>query len=48
MISRGQSLKKSSEDIFMNNCLCNLFGDNNIWWIIIALIIVFFCCGCGC
>ena len=24
----------------MNNCLCNLFGDNNIWWIIIALIVL--------
>ncbi len=36
----------------MNNCLCNLFGGDNIWWIIIVLIILFSCCGsfngCGC
>ncbi len=30
----------------MNNCLCNLFGENNIWWIIIALVVLFVCCGC--
>ena len=30
-----------------NNCLCNLFDNNNcIWIIIIALLILF--CGCGC
>ena len=48
MISRGQSPNILIGGYIMNNCLCNLFGDNNIWWIIIALIIVFFCCGCGC
>lgn len=29
----------------MNNCLCNLFDDSNIWIIIIALIVIFCCCG---
>ena len=32
----------------MNNCLCNLFSGDNVWWIIIAIIILFTCCGCGC
>lgn len=32
----------------MNNCLCNLFGGDNIWWIIIVLIILFACCGNNC
>ena len=32
----------------MNNCLCNLFGGDNIWWIIIVLVILFSCCGNSC
>ena len=30
----------------MNNCLCNLFDDNNCIWIIIIALIILFCCGC--
>lgn len=33
----------------MNNCLCNVFDNNN--WIWIALIVLLFVCccgGCGC
>ncbi len=29
----------------MNNCLCNLFDNSNVWLIIIALILIFCCCG---
>ncbi len=49
MVSKGAKLwcpKVLTEDLFMNNCLCNLFGGDNIWWIIIALIVLFVCCGC--
>ena len=40
------------------NCLCNLFGDGNIWLLVIILLILYFGCnggygysggnGCGC
>ena len=29
----------------MNNCLCNVFDNNN--WICIVLIVLLFSCGCG-
>jgi len=31
---------------FMNNCLCNLFDNNNCLWIIVIAVIVLCCC-CG-
>ncbi len=31
------------------NCLCDIFDDDNIWFIIIiALILFLFCNNCGC
>ena len=32
------------EEIFMNNCLCNLFDDCNIIWIVIIALLVLSCC----
>ena len=37
-----RALKK--EELTVNNCLGNLFGDNTCVWIIIALIVVCCCC----
>lgn len=28
----------------MNNCFCNLFGDNWIWILIIAILLISCCC----
>lgn len=28
----------------MNNCLCNLFSDNNAWILALALVVVCCCC----
>lgn len=35
-----------SEVLFMS-CLCNLFDQDNLWWIIIVLLLVLFCSACG-
>ena len=29
----------------MNNCLCNIFDNNNWIWIIL-IVLLFTCCGC--
>ncbi len=29
----------------MNNCLCNIFDNNNWIWILI-IVLLFTCCGC--
>ncbi len=29
----------------MNNCLCNVFDNNNWIWIAIIVLLIF-CCGC--
>ena len=31
----------------MNNCLCNVFDNNNWIWIIL-IVLLFLCCGGGC
>ncbi len=32
----------------MNNCLCNVFDNNNWIWIVL-IVLLFLCCnGCGC
>ena len=30
----------------MNNCLCNIFDNNNWIWIAIIVLLFFCCCGC--
>ena len=30
------------------NCLCDIFDDDNIWFIIIIALILFCYCNCGC
>ena len=32
----------------MNNCLCNVFDNNNWVWIILIVLFFLCCCGGGC
>ena len=35
-------------EVPMNNCLCNVFDNNNWIWIVL-IVLLFLCCGgCGC